>query len=326
MKGKIRKSTAIVLGTAAAAVGLASHASAQLAPEGTVTYIMSINDDGWGDYTPNSFAIYAIDGTIGPAGVIPNSIAANGNQVDGGIDNFDLHVSGAVPGSLNDDIVNGSTFAAHAGEGWLFAPSYYSLTDAAKTSHKDSFVEAGFTEDALSDDNNSTTVGAGQDTTGTPPSYKHVTSRSDATLIIFGLGQSAGDMLNFAESTTGNNPGIPAGTKIDFVTPYSSPYAGPGTFTFDGKTYLDGLLVADGQYVTGTPPSINLADSLTGLLMSYDEPFDTIAKGYDGAGSSTAQVVITQTLRVPEPAGVGLLGIGAVGLMARRRRRTLEAK
>jgi hypothetical protein len=290
--------------------------------DGTVTFVVSVNDDGFGDFTPNSFAIYAIDGTVSGTTVTHNTLAAT-NKIDGGIDNYNLTVAHAVAGTLNDDIANGSTFAAHSGVGSLAAGTYYNMTDAAKTTHKDSAVEAGFTDGTLSNDNNSTTVGAGQDTTGTPPSLAHVTARTNATLIIFGLGQSAGDMLNFATSTTGNNPGTPAGTTIDSITPYSAPYTAPGTFTYGGNTYLKSLLVADGQYVTGTPPTINTASSTVGLLAAYDETYDTTAKGYDGAGSSTVLTVVTQTLTssVPEPASLGLLTVGAMGLLARRRRR-----
>jgi len=283
---------------------------------------MSINDDGWGDYTPNTFAIYAIDGTVGSGGrVTPNSIPWNGNMVDGGIDNFNLRVTGGViSGTLNDDIYNGSTFAAYQGQGQLNASDYYNLTDSAQTSHKDTYVETGFTDSALNADDGTTKVAAGQDSVGQPPSLAKVNNRTGSTLIIFGLGQSAGDMLNFAESTTGNNPGTPVGTTIDSLTPYSCPYAGPGTFVYGGKSYLDGLLVADGEF-SGTVPSINVAKSTTGLLLAYDEPYDTDSQGYDGAGSSTVVAVITQTLSVPEPANVGLLSACAGGLLARRRRR-----
>jgi hypothetical protein len=329
MHGRIKKSTVMALGAAVAAVGVASHASAQSAPDGTVTYVMSINDDGFGDYVPGSFAIYAIDGTVSGLTVTPNQIAANGNQVDGGIDNYDLHVTGGiVANTLNDVPVNGSASAANPGASTVSSSNYYELWNP--TSHsKTSFVEAGFTYGTLNNDDSNTQVGAGQDTVGTPPSLAHVNAKTNATLIIFGLGQSAGDMKNFATSTTGNNPGIPAGTAVATgLAAASSPYAGPGTFTYGAQTYLNGLLIADGQF-TGTAPSINLASSTTGLLEAYGEAYDTTAKGYDGAGASTVLALITQTLGgapVPEPASVGMLGIGAMGLLARRRRRGLEAK
>jgi hypothetical protein len=312
----------LAVSAAAAALYPAQYAKAA-PPDGTVTFVISMNDDGFGDFTPNSFAIYAIDGTVTGTTVTPNTVAVNGNKVDGGIDNYNLVVTGAVAGTLNDDIANGSTFAAYAGAGSLFAPTYYNLTDAAKTSHKDSNVEAGFTSNTLSNDNNSTTVGAGQDTVGKPPSLAKVLARTNATLIIFGLGQSAGDMLNFATATTGNNPGTPTSTTVDSIPPYSSPYAGPGTFTYGGNTYLKSLLVADGQYVTGVPPTINTTASTVGLLAAYDESFDTNASGYDGAGSSTVVAALTQTLTdsAPEPGSLGLISAGAVGLLARRRRR-----
>jgi len=327
MHGRIKKSTVMALGAAVAAVGVASHASAQSAPDGTVTYVMSINDDGFGDYVPGSFAIYAIDGTVSGFTVTPNQIAANSNGVDGGIDNFDLTVNGGVvPGTLRDDIYSGSTVAGHVNAGIVRASSYYQLTDAAQTSGLDSTIEAGVTYGTLHVDNSNTIVGAGQDTVGSPPSLANVNAQNNATLIIFGLGQSAGNLRTFATSTTGNNPGTPAGTSVDGNVPKSYPFSGPGTFTYLTSTYLKGLLIADGKF-SGTIPSI--ADtSTTGLLAAYDEPYSSTVGGWAGAGSSTQLELITQTLGtgVPEPASVGMLGIGAMGLLARRRRRGLEAK
>ncbi len=270
------------------------------APHGTVTFVMSINDDGFSDYTPNSFAIYAIDGTVNGTTVTPNSIQANNGGVDGGISNFNVIVGGATAGSLNDDIFNGTTYTAHSGSGTgqLASDTYYLLTDSATGKKGPARVEAGFTYGILNNDNSSTEVAAGQDVVGSPPSLHNATKGISSTLIIFGLGQSAGDMQNFATATTGNNPGVPSGTTFSGGAPASYPYAGPGTFTYGGNTYLSSLLVADGHYVTGTPPTIDTADSSAGLLAAYDEAFDTAAGGWDGAGSPTAIAVITQTLMV----------------------------
>jgi hypothetical protein len=273
------------------------------APAGTVTFVMSINDDGFGDYTPNAFAIYAIDGTVNGTTVVPNAVAANGGRVDGGIDNFDLVIAGATSGSLNNDIGNGTTYATHSGRGTgqLMSSDYYLLTDSATESRGPSAVEAGFTFGPLYYDDGNVEVEAAQDTIGSPPSLEGVRNANPSTLIIFGLGQSAGDMRSFADSSTGNNPGLPSGTTFDGAAPASYPYAGPGTFTFQGNTYLSSLLVADGHYATGTPPTINTAASSVGLLAAYDEAFDTAAGGWMGAGSSTVVATITQTLTPSTP-------------------------
>jgi hypothetical protein len=325
MKGRINKSTVVALSAAVAAVGVASHAQAQSAPDGTVTYIMSINDDGFGNVTPGSFAIYAIDGSVNGYTVTPNILAATG-AVDGGIDNYDLNVTGGVvPGTLNDVLVNGSASASNPVASSVSSSNYYELWNPTRHSNT-SFVEAGFTYGTLNNDDSSTIVGAGQDTVGTPPSLAHVNAKTNATLIIFGLGQSAGDMQTFAQSTSGNNPGIPTGTAVATgFAAASYPYAGPGTVRFGPNLFLTGLLVADGQY-SGSVPTINLTNSTTGLLQAYDEPFDTMARGYDGAGASTQLALITQTLGVPEPASVGLFGLGAMGLLGRRRRRDAAKK
>jgi hypothetical protein len=283
-----------------------------------------MNDDGFGDFTPNSFAIYAIDGTVTGTTVTPNSITANSGGVDGGIDNYNLIVTGATAGTLNDDIYSGTTYATHSGvgTGLLRKNSYYQLTDAATQNNGPSTVEAGFTYGSLHLDNSSTEVAAGQDTVGTPPSLANVNSSTNSTLIIFGLGQAAGNMQTFANSTTGNNPGLPSGTVLASSSPKSVPYAGPGTFTYGGNTYLGGLLVADGKYVTGTPPTINTVTSTVGLLAAYDESYNGVG-GFAGAGSSTVVAALTQTLTdsAPEPGSLGLISAGAVGLLARRRRR-----
>ena len=294
-----------------------------------MTFVVSLNDDGFGDYVPNAFAIYAIDGTVTGTTVTPNSVTANGGGVDGGIDNYNLAITGATPGTLRDDIYSGTTYTTHsgAGSGMLRKSTYYNLTDSDTQSNGPSGVEAGFTYGSLHHDNSSTQVAASQDTVGTPPSLNNVNGQNASTLIIFGLGQNAGNMQTFANSTTGNNPGLPAGTVVSGSNPTSVPFAGPGTFTYGGNTYLKSLLVADGQYTTGAP-TINASTSTAGLLAAYDEAFNTTIGGFVGAGSSTVVAVMTQSLTdsAPEPTSLGLLSAGALGLMARRRRRANTPK
>jgi hypothetical protein len=334
MISRFKKSTVIALGAAAAAVGVASHANAQAA-DGTVTYVMSINDNGFGQQTIGSFAIYAIDGTVsGSVGggwtVTPNSIAVNNNNVDGGIDNFNLIVNNAIHGTLNDDIFNGSTYASENspftgyGYGQLTEPGFYTLK--ANTTHT-AGISAGFFAPNLHSDNGSTEVASGQDTAGAaPPTLANVLTgpnKTNLSLVIFGVGQSAGDISVFANVTNGAYPGSPTGTtQVGGVGASSVPFAGPGTVAFGANTYLTGTLVADGQYVVGGPtPTLDLGNSTTGLLAAYDEQMS--GGGYTGAGSSTVLVEIDQTLGVPEPASVGLFGLGAMGLLSRRRRKQL---
>ena len=297
MKSKNRRKLAAGA-TASVMETLEKRVFLSAAPDGTVTFVLSINDDGFGDYAPNAFAIYAIDGTVNGTAVTPNSIQANNGGVDGGISNFNVIVGGATAGSLNDDIFNGTTYTAHSGSGTgkLRRSTYYQLTDSATQSQGPTAVEAGFTYGILNGDNSSTDVAAGQDVVGSPPSLANVKSASSSTLIIFGLGQSAGDMQNFATATTGNNPGVPSGTTFSGGAPASYPYAGPGTFTYGGNTYLSSLLVADGHYVTGTPPTIDTADSSAGLLAAYDEAYNSSIGGWTGAGAATVVAAVTQTL------------------------------
>jgi hypothetical protein len=323
MKNRIKKSAVAALGAAVAAVGLTSQAHAS-APDGTVTYIISIDDNGFGAHTVGSFAIYAIDGTVNGTTVTPNSITANSGGVDGGLLDYNLIVTGANAGTLHDDIYSGSTYSGHTNAGKLNKSPYYSLDDFDGTNgNEPTGVEAGFTNSLLHHDDNSTQVAGGQDSAGpNAPNIADTQAGTPMAIMIFGLGQSAGNMKNFATSTTGNNPGTPSGLEIN-AAPASVAYSGPGTFTFGGNTYLNGLLVADGKYTAGSPPAINIPSSTTGLFAEYDEAAS--GGGYTAAGSATVITTITQTLTssVPEPTSLGLIGLGAMGLLGRRRRRGL---
>jgi len=112
-------------------------------------------------------------------------------------------------------------------------------------------------------------------------------------------------MQTFANSTTGNNPGIPSGTQLSGSSPSTAPYAGPGTFTYGGNTYLSSLLVADGKYVTGTPPTINTATSTAGCWRRTTKrtaPRRRLRgrREFDGGGGGDADADSS----VPEPASL----------------------
>lgn len=125
-------STGAMVGVGAAIVAtgmskLGTATAANIAPMNnfaTVTYIMSINDDGTGHYEANHFAVYASD-----------------NTNNGGIASFDVHLGGAAT------ITN-----------------YSPMGDYDDGTGTDASDELGFADSLLRTANNNTPVTASQDT------------------------------------------------------------------------------------------------------------------------------------------------------------------
>jgi len=85
------------------------------------------------------------------------------------------------------------------------------------------------------------------------------------------------------------------------------------------------LLVADGSYSPSNVPFLSDSGGTNVYLTNslYAAAGEPYTNGYTPSGT-VATVLFGETLGVPEPASVGLIGVGAMGLLARRRRRELR--
>jgi hypothetical protein len=99
---------------------------------------------------------------------------------------------------------------------------------------------------------------------------------------------------------------------------FSGPSLAPNPSFLFGN-YLTGLLVADGTYANGSLPMLSASGDLLNQNILFTNPYEAYNDGFQG--EVAALTFMTETLGVPEPASVGLIGVGAMALLARRRRR-----
>jgi hypothetical protein len=105
-------------------------------------------------------------------------------------------------------------------------------------------------------------------------------------------------------------------------------FSGPvlaGNPSFVQGLYLTGLLVAEGTYSPSNVPV--LSDTSGTNIYLQNVLYAAANEAYVDGGytpSAATPAFFGETLGVPEPASVGLIGVGAMGLLARRRRRELR--
>jgi len=299
----------------------------------TITYVLAINDNGWGVYTPNSFAIYAVDGTVqtnsptNSTSMVPTGVTIG---TDGGILGYGVQVANAH--TLRDDIQSGSLATGHTAggkNGKLQTNTFYQILPTNATGGTTpTNVQAGFTY-PVGLDTLSTIAGQQQQIDVPPPSPAQAASAGGTTAIqVYGLGKTGGslggDFYYSAPAASGYNYG--SGTGAPHTGKYT--FSGPVTAVnpnSSGNLYLTSLLVGEGTFTTSLPSLYEVGASTVDLSNGlYTSSNETYNNGYSGV-SSVAVAYFTETLGtsspVPEPASLGLLTVGAMGLLARRRRR-----
>jgi hypothetical protein len=278
-----------------------------------------------------------VDGTVQSTGsgtnAIPSGITLG---TDGGILGFGVEISNAV--TLNDDIRNGSQASGHNTLGTngrlKGSGTYYTILATNSTSNGEAInVSAGFSNN-LAD--TATSVAGQQIQVGVPPPSStdflangNSNISSGGTMIpIFGLGQTGGSMGgDFIKS-------VPSPSASGYAYGSSTPASGKYVFSgpvlavnpnSNGHLYLTSLLVAEGTYSSTLPTLLDTGSTVPYLENElYAAPGEAYSAGGGYTSSSPAVVLFTETLgtsAVPEPASLGLLTVGAMGLLARRRRR-----
>jgi len=177
--GAKRAGAAAVMGAAVAGLTQVKAAKAgTIAPASsspTVTYILSINDDGTGHYIPNQFAIYAVD---------------NSSSTNLGIANFSVNFTGYDAASITTG--TGSTAVTY-NTPQLMAPQATLLNHAKKA------YSLGFSSNQNLDPNNGYSA--------VQPQGGNATQ-----VLVFGFGQTAGNLAS-AIAAKGLNITSPGGIQ-----------------------------------------------------------------------------------------------------------------
>jgi hypothetical protein len=232
---------ALSLASAGASPALA-HSVAPAVATPTITYLLSVNDNGSGGYAAGEFAVYATD-----------SATANGT-------NYGI-------ASYGFTLANATTVTNYGPQAQYFDES------------KGKVQSIGFTVDSSAA--NAANVTGSQDTVD----Y----AQGSDVVLVDGIGQTGGNLANDASVP---NFALGAGTQTAYGAPVE---LANGTFS-------------------------GLAPSFTSNSTAVGNYFDNPTSGSNPYFTDAASLVFeTQTLGTPEPATLGLLGLGGVMMMRRRR-------
>jgi len=279
-----------LLAAAVAAVG-ATMALPKAGHAQTVTYILSINDDGVGDTGPaaesvtgtpgvSSYAIYAADSVgAGNYGIAGLGINVGGVSTSDFLEN-DLPAGTATPGSTNTK------------KGALSVSIGFTVKDAA-----------------------SFPIGGSQDTSTLAGAYS-----PPAVFLAYGVGQTPGSMSAVAAGLGGSKsvytPSTTAGVGANS---YGLPLTiQPGATADVGETFPGAILVADGQYVVGSelPTFLPNNNSVNLFTENGQANFNTAGGNTENIGESGITFV-TQTYafstNTTPPTLFSLVGTGGNG-------------
>jgi hypothetical protein len=154
-------------------------------------------------------------------------------------------------------------------------------------------------------------------------------------------GSNTSKYLNFAKFNTGilvdatNDSAVVTGLTL--ITGGDAPGRDPTTFSIYGSnvsqstTFADYTLITADRPILTTDPGRRMSSGLVTFTNAANAPFDSYLVVFptvrdplpagDPAGANSMQVSEIILSAVPEPTSLGLLALGGLGLLARRRPR-----
>jgi hypothetical protein len=251
-----------LLAAAVAAVG-ASAALPQIGHAQTVTYILSLNDDGAGDPTAGSYAIYAAESGAGTFG----------------FDGIGVNVGGAVNASdfLEDDLPDGTATAG-----------------STNTVKKAPSVVIGFNEGYGA----SYPIGGAQDT---PDLANSITGgKAPAAFLTYGVGQTVGSEDTAAIAVGGPTSKYTASATSAGTDAFGQPVVvAPGASSDVGAAFPAAVLVADGTFAAGETPAFIANNNSALLFIENGQSNFNAAGGNTESIGESGITFITQNLIPP---------------------------
>jgi hypothetical protein len=243
-----------LLAAAVAAVG-ASAALPQIGHAQTVTYILSLNDDGVGDTGSNGAGLYAIYAAESGAGTFGfDGIGVNVGGVTNAADNVedDLPDGTATPGTTNP---------------------------TSKTNKNPPSVIIGFNEGYGA----TYPIGGAQDT---PDLANSITAaKPPSAFLTYGVGQTPGTESTAAIAVGGAGSAYTPSPTSTKVNAYGAPLTILPTANADaGQTFPGAVLVADGNFSAGETPAFVLNNNSALLFVENGQ------SSFNAAGGNTVSI------------------------------------
>ena len=301
----------------------------------------ALNDNGVvvGDFSNNTARAFVYNPAVGSMAGLPRLAGGNDNGVA-----MDINNAGTIVGVSSSGTVSRAT--QWTSNGTTYVPTDLGSIDGLTTTAaraqaiNASGVATGYSKNAAGQPqatlwSKGTATDLGSLGDGTRFSQGNGINASSAVVGYSYTGQSVGQLIGTTSSTDVMRAFVSQNgvmTELPPVNPYTAANTGSTTNYHSVATDInvDGLVVGNSQRTSGLPAVATLWQNGVPIDLNTFLPAGsgwvlTSAEGINDAGDVTGYGTINGVthaylLAVPEPASLGLAGVFAAGLLARKRR------